>query len=858
MNQFSIGPYHDETLANGLRVIVQEQHAAPVVSLHFCIGTGSIHETNAGHGLSHFLEHMVFKGSAKFPAKNEISDRVQGCGGYINAYTTKDHTSYYIDAGKEHTTEMLELLVDAVTAPLFPEEEFTLEKDVILNEEAMYRDNAGWNLQQQAMTQAANGHPFGYPVIGFPDKIAEVNREMMVDYYQRRYRPHLGTIVVVGDVHTPEIMAQIRQLTETWPRGLMETLQVPGLIPNVAKLETDMYFEDPHARLMMTWGLPTGIEEDVPALDVLETVLAGTNSSLFAETLKKREQLVFSASAMNYTLTEGGVFAISTSAEAEKIPAVQQRLFELLDVVRGGELDEATVKRAVTRSKISFVKQLQTVSNRAQLLVNAVVGYTSPSYWESYLRRLEEVTVADLQRVCKQYLSEDTVVINRQWPMELKATHEQQLVAEAEKEQPRCDLSVLPNSGVRFITTQIPEAVMSDCSIVFGGGAMYEDFKAIGVTTLMSRMMLGGAGPYDEDSLHRLMDDCGIQIGFSAGNNLFRCDVNCLPEMYEQALELVQLIFTENHFSEAIFKREKRNLIELLRSRDKKLFTPALRLVCEELYGLNHPYGHLSQGTVETIEKLTLDDVKTAFFNMLRRSETVVSTGGRIPVTGVAACWDALMSQLAWTDQSVPVFAEPDFAGGARHFDLDQPREQALGLLVIPACKAIDPERYAVEVLVATLNGQSSRLFKRIREDEGLAYDTGMTIRIGHHAGYLAFYAVTSPQKVDFALKLLREQLGVLAETGLTRQEFDESILQICSDRAFEQQESRSFVLNAAMNEYYGQGHDLFLNELDRFRNLDFEQCNEQLKAYLAHPRQISVVAGRMNLIEEARQAEHG
>jgi zinc protease len=202
-------PVERTVLPNGLTLVIKPDHSAALASVQVWVKTGSIHEgANLGAGLSHYLEHMLFKGTTR-RAGREISATVQAHGGYINAYTTFDRTVYYIDLPSEHAEVAIDVLADAVLHSTLPADECAKERDVILREIAMTQDDPDNRLWDTLFSTAFREHPFRQPIIGHREIFSAVSREDLLAYYQSRYVPNNLVVVVVGDIEPEEIRADV-------------------------------------------------------------------------------------------------------------------------------------------------------------------------------------------------------------------------------------------------------------------------------------------------------------------------------------------------------------------------------------------------------------------------------------------------------------------------------------------------------------------------------------------------------------------------------------------------------------------------------------------------------------------------
>jgi zinc protease len=214
------------TYDNGLTLIVEEDRSAPVASVQAWCGTGSIHEgERMGAGMSHILEHMLFKGTDTRPP-GEIAKQVQNRGGYINAYTSFDRTVYWIDVPKDGASEAVDILADVMQNATLPEEEYAKEQEVIRREFAMGFDDPGRQSSQLMLNTVFNQSPFRHPVIGYLDVYNKLTRDDVMRYYKTRYVPNNMTFVVAGDVDAEAIREQLGKLFESAPRVALEPVYV--------------------------------------------------------------------------------------------------------------------------------------------------------------------------------------------------------------------------------------------------------------------------------------------------------------------------------------------------------------------------------------------------------------------------------------------------------------------------------------------------------------------------------------------------------------------------------------------------------------------------------------------------------
>ena len=840
-----VGDFTHEVLENGLNVFIQRVATAPVVSMHFAVATGSMHENPAGHGLSHFLEHMIFKGSKLYPNKCDISDTVQAYGAHINAYTTKDHTDYYIDSLADCWPKMMEVLTDAVINPLFPAAEFSPEKEVILREQSMYEDNPSYKLQQATFRQLSGNHPFGLPVIGFKEKIKEVDRELMLDYYQRRYQPRNSTVVLIGDVDPVAAMKQVKSLVGDWENSHIESTVIPIYTSKECFSETDLFFDDNQARLNIGYNLSTGIDQDVPVLDVIETMLTGSSSGLMVQKLKKQEELAISISSLCYTVEKAGIFMCGGSTTPDKLIKLEAGIFAVIDQLCTGDFTDQDIERAILNNRISYIKQLQTVSSRAQSFVNTVIDYGSPNYWNSYMERLGKVSREDIQEIANKYLQRKQATVLRQWPEEMR-NELSQLRSKGEEVLGSIEtkMSLLDQSKVRFIELNQPSELMSSLTVLFPYGSFIDPIGKKGVSLLLSRVLMMGAAGLSEVDFAAKLNDHGISLNVSPGNNSISFSTTFLPEKLEVALELLRAILLQPNFDEKVFNREKANVVEQLKSRERKVFAPAMQAFGEAIFGDSHPYGSATEGNSSSVSRIELADLKAQLPCFFDKSKAVVSASGDFS----KGCFckekvDEILLALPFSALTQALAPEPIFPDGEQNICLDLKKEQAIAM-------ADSDQRHVLDLMLASLNGQSSRIFKTIREERGLAYSTGLTARLGVHPGYIALYALVDPGKAEEAMQLLKEELQKMADAGLTEDEFETAKLNIVSERAFEAQSAKMVGSGCMLNEYYGLGYESSFAELETIKNMDYTLFCETVKLLINNPCKVAVIVGDTSKME--------
>ncbi|MFA5072457.1 MAG: pitrilysin family protein [Nitrospirota bacterium] len=402
------GKVTEEVLPNGLKILLKEEHKTPIVTFQIWYKVGSRNERLGTTGLSHMLEHMMFKGTKKYGAK-QFSRIVQRNGGNDNAFTSQDYTAYFENIAANRIKLALELESDRMKNLLLNNKEFLSERDVVKEERRMrYEDDPIRTLHEQMLAAAFNAHPYQWPVIGWMADIGNFTRDDLVRHYRTYYVPNNATIIVVGDFHTPAMLHLIEQYFGKIPRGL--PVPVMGAVEPIQQGERRVIMKKKAelAAVFIGYKTPTLKHPDSPALDVLQCVLSEGKSSRLYRSLVYEKQIALyaggdydsiSADPNLFTLY-AGVMPGKTSDEIEKA------LYEEMNRFKTTLVSSKELQKAKNQIEASFLMGQDSVFHQGMLLGQ----FESVASWkllETYLDRIRSVTPEDVMRVAKAYFTND-------------------------------------------------------------------------------------------------------------------------------------------------------------------------------------------------------------------------------------------------------------------------------------------------------------------------------------------------------------------------------------------------------------------------------------------------------------------
>src|SRR5215475_6042526 len=411
-NSYTISPSSSDqlllTLENGLQVAIQEDHFAPVVAIQMWVKAGSADETPDVAGAAHVHEHMIFKGTERRPV-GAIAAEVESSGGQINAFTSADHTVYHLILASRHFTTGLDIIADSMQHSTFDPHELAKELQVVMEEWKRGEDSPTSRAATELFRLAYQTHPYGRPVIGFRETIEALNRDRVLNFYQRWYHPNNMTLVIVGDVNGEAARQEVVRLFAP-QRAVDLPIRPRTLEPQQKGLRlsvVDMNVEEIY--LYVSFPIPAADHKDVFALDLLSYILGGGESSRLVQTLQADKELVNWISAHAYTPQDTGLFIIAAALEQDKIRPTLEEILVALFRCKQMLVSPAELARARTNLESDFIYRRETVQGQARQLGFFLTVFGDPDYEGQYLNGLAAVTRQDLQRVAQRYFSPDSL-----------------------------------------------------------------------------------------------------------------------------------------------------------------------------------------------------------------------------------------------------------------------------------------------------------------------------------------------------------------------------------------------------------------------------------------------------------------
>lgn len=807
-------------LDNGLVALVKEDRSAPVAAVQIWVGTGAMDEDEfLGAGLSHFIEHMIFKGTPT-RAVGDITRQINDAGGEINAYTAHDRTVFHTTIPAKNWRVGLDVLADAVMNANFPDEEWARERDVILREMAMGRDDPRREIGKLLWATAFRVHPYQFPIIGHEDIFKSATRDDLVAFFRRNYVPDNMIAVVVGDVDAKEVEAGIREAFAGFARRarapVVRPAEPPQLSPRFAR-QTGTYNV---SRLHIGWHAAALNHPDAPALDVLASIVGAGRSSRLVGEIKEKQKLVHDISAWSFTPKDPGLFGISATYDPTNETAVIRAIED--EVARWSEqpFTEEELEKARRMVLVGELGSLQTMDGQAYSYASGEFYAADPRFSEYYLRSVEKVTADDLRDVVRRYLRPENRTLAILSPGGAGA-EEDKAAAAAGSEASRLTLS----NGVPLIVRVDHRLPFVYITVALKGGLLAETPGNNGITQLMSDLLTRGTALRDAEEIAAAVEQRGASLSAFAGRNSFGLQAQCLSDDLDEIAALLADCLLNPSFPEDEFEKQRVVQLAAIRQQYERPFFVAEESVRQMLFP-QHPYRWTTLGSDATVRALAREDLAAYHRRLVTSGNLAVAVFGDITKERAAALANALFAAVPAGAAPALDVQEPQPQLPARA-KKREPREQAIVLAGYPGIRVTDPRADALDIVDSALSGLSSDLGIEVREKRGLVYYVGSFAMTGLEPGMFVLYAGTREDSAETVLELMDAELARITGTGLREEEINRAREQLVAAHQMNLQNNASLAQTCALNELYGLGYDYVFSAERRLRALTPDAIRE-------------------------------
>jgi zinc protease len=824
------------TLDNGLTVLIEENHANPLVSVQVFVRTGSIYEQEyLGSGISHFFEHLIHSGTTSTRSEADSRRILEEIGNNSNAYTTADHTAYHINTTTTHWRTALELLADWMFHSTMTPAEFEREKGVVQRELEQELDNPEQMLAQMAMEGRFQVHPVRYPVIGYKELVQKVTRDDLVTYYQRMYTPNNMLLVVVGDVQTAAALEHIRVTFGNGQRRPHPAISLPEEPPQLGKRTAVKEMAVSQAYMSLSFRTVTLTHPHLYPLDVLEYILANGNSARLVRRIQEEQQLVYTVHASSYTPAyAAGTLTVWAALDPEQVSAAAEAILQELYRLRDELVSSPELAKAKKQKLADYIFEHQTVEQRAHALGLDMLGTYDPNFSDTYVRNIQHVTAEDIREVARLYLREETLVQAVVRPT--SAASPAPTATPVAQEEPAVK-KVLAN-GMTLLLKRNPAVPTVTMQAYFKAGVRVETPETNGLSQLTAGLLLKGTTSRSAEEIATFFDTSGATISAESANNSLSLSTSCLREDFNEVLEVYADLLLHPSFPEDELMHTRRVMLANLERQNDDWHAEAERLWRATFFTVS-PYRLSPEGTAATLRRLQRQDVAAFYQHYAVPANMVLALVGDIDVPQTLVAVEKAFATFAPRPVTFPqIPAEPLPTQGRRKVTQTQKQVAAIYIGFPGTTLANLSDRYPLHILDGIVSGfdiPSGWLHNTLRGQQ-LVYAVHAVHWAGLESGYFGIYAATQPDKVHTVVDLILQLMEQARAGQISDEEVERSKEMALVTARLQRQTNDQLASDMALNELYGLGYNFSDYEPASLAKVTKADVQRVAQAYLQHP----------------------
>jgi predicted Zn-dependent peptidase len=382
------------TLPNGVRVVTEEVPSVRSISVGVWVHAGSRDEAPREGGITHFIEHVVFKGTERRRGY-QINQRMEAVGGYLNAFTAKEHTCFYARGLDEHLGRALDTCLDLVLHPTLPPREIEKEKDVVVEEIKMYEDNPEDHIFDHYEEVMYPGHPLGRPVIGTPESVRSFTRDDLSGYLDRHYVPNRLVVAVAGNVPHAAVARQVERLLDGFERDPrpLERQPANGYVPEDRTVARPIQ----QAHVVIGTRAYGSLDPRRTVVSLLNTVLGGGMSSRLHQNIRERYGYCYSVYSFANMMADAGDFGVYIGVDATKVDRARKLVVRELEKLAEAPVSPRMLERAKQQLKGSLMLSLESMSNRMMRLGRVELTFERYFTLDEVTAEIDAVTAEELR-----------------------------------------------------------------------------------------------------------------------------------------------------------------------------------------------------------------------------------------------------------------------------------------------------------------------------------------------------------------------------------------------------------------------------------------------------------------------------
>ena len=847
---------------NGLTVLLREERSAPLLTMQVWVKTGSNTEAELmGSGMSHFVEHMLFKGTKRRKV-GQYAREIASYGGRLNAYTTNDRTVYFFTIGSKYFDEGLDAISDVMMNATLPADETVKEQEVIRREIAMGNDSPGRQLWQTLMRTAFLHHPYKVPVIGYLPTFNNLTRQDLVDYYKKRYVPNNSICVIVGDFDAQEARKKVEKTFSAWKRTALEPVFYPQEPEQVAPREVEREFAVKKTTCYLAWPSMAVTDKDVFAADVLSLIAGRGKTSRLYRRLVEEEQIVESIGTSNWTPEDKGLFLCSMVLDYEKLDRAIELVTEEFDKLKNELVTDKELKRAIALVVSGTVRQRETIEGIAGSIGSGELRVGNPEFDEYYDAEIKKVTAEQVRQAARKYLvakRRNKVVFKPKGTGKGKVAKDgkpsrKALLAQLRnrvKKQKTKKRKATPDvwkgalsNGMKTLVYERPRLPLVAVAISFKGGSRYEKGFQPGTASFMTEMLVKGTKKRTAKEIAEAFENVGGSLPVVANSEVYGIRAIVLKEHLDMAVDVLCDVLMNSTFPEKEIEKQRRLQLAAVKTERDQPFRNAMLNFYELRYGKEHPWGRSNLGTQKSVKAIDRAELVRYFEASCAPDNGCLSIVGDVDRKQIVAKFDKkLRAWRARSNLSEPMMV-PKITKPIKKKFADPGKQQMFVILGFAGAEFGSHDELALEVYNNVVGGMGNRLFRNLRGKKSLAYQVGCWHGSGSDKRSQIFYLVTQPKRKQEAIDGLEEELTDSQVTMPDKDTLQRAINKVVGATAIDLQENRALAATFAYHELLGSSWKYPFEKNAKVEAMTADDVIAVAKKYINFKKQILVTVG--------------
>jgi zinc protease len=857
-------------LKNGM-VVIAKRVPSPAVAVRGYVMAGGVYEGQwLGGGLSHLLEHLVAGGTNDRRTEEQNRNLLQQIGNNSNAYTTNDHTAYFVNTTPENVDAAVDLVAGWMLGAKITPAEYAREYEVVQRELEKDMGEPDWVFYYLTVRNRYQVSPMRVPTIGYKEVIQGLSRDDVYAYYKKAYQPNNMVFAVAGNLEPQRMLEAVAKNVASNPPGrafghdieeepaVTAPRTVVATFPKLGQAKLELAF--PSIRL---------VNPDLYALDLLATILGRGESSILIEEIRDKRGLVSGIAAMDNTPQfVDGAFEIDMELPTEKMGEATSAVLEELEKIKKEGVSEERLARAKTQTKTARAFATQTAEAVAASLATDFMATGDIHFSDRYVERSEKVTAQQIKEVANRYFDRQKLLTTAMVPEEavgkdafagaeklirpIAPTTQESKTAVAANKVSRVDLEDGTTLLLRRVDTS-PVVVMRLYSL---GGLTAEDAKTNGMGNLAMSLISRGTKTRSAQEIAQFFDSIGGDLSATSGNNSWNWSATCLKDDLGKTLEVFADVVRNPIFPDNEVTAMKRRVVAAIESQDADWFAASMRFFRKTYFGpMNSPYQFMTIGTKENVAGFTPEQIRQYYSGKIIKPRRVLAVYGDIDIEKARGAVEKSFGKVGGgganksggtIGQNNASAAGPPMPSiNVKQVKINKSPNPQTGVLIGFNSRSVVGEADNFPLTVAdnmcSGYGYPTGYIFEILRGRGLVYDANAMVfpgRSAEHPGAFLAYAGCDAKNADACIDVILENIARLQGTAEDMQPdwFERSKKLITTADALNNQTAAEQAQTAALDELFGLGFDyhehfaerinaVHISDVQRVAKLRLNEC---------------------------------